>query len=55
MQHTFSNNEEKVVKKIEYDIVGSPNHSGLFVAVVPFHSNSKQFTVLAEYAQVGVI
>jgi len=41
--------EEKI--SIKYDIVGHPRSGFRFVAVLPFHSETREFTVCREYIQ----
>ena len=46
---TPANAEEKI--SIKYDIVGHPRSGFRFVAVLPFHSETREFTVCREYIQ----
>ena len=43
--------EKKKTISIKYDIVGHPRSGFRFVAVLPFHSATKEFTICREYIQ----
>ena len=43
--------EDKKMISIKYDIVGHPRSGFRFVAVLPFHSATKEFTICREYIQ----